>query len=52
MQMRRLWHLSDAAQSVANLQRRSQRVHLGFGGDCRTRGDGEHLERYLVLPNV
>jgi len=33
-QMLRAWHLSDATQSVTNLQRGGQRVHLAFGGDC------------------
>jgi len=27
-------------------------MHLVFGGDCRAKGEGEHLERYVVLPNV
>ena len=34
-QMRRPWHLSIATQSLANLRRLGQRVHLVFGGDCR-----------------
>jgi len=51
--MGRPWHLSKATPSLANLNKgRSQGMHLVFGGDCRARGEGEHLERYVVLPNV
>jgi hypothetical protein len=50
--MRRPWYLSKTTPSLANLNKGSQRMHLVFGGDCRARGDGEHLERYVVLPNV
>jgi len=51
-QIRQAWRLSNTAHSVANFQRSSQRVHLVFGGDCRPSGDGEHLQRSAVLPNV
>jgi len=50
--MRRPWRLSEATPSLANTHESGQGMHLVFGGDCRARGDGEHLERYVVLPNV
>ena len=52
LQKRRPWHLSIATLALANLHEGGPRRHLVFGGDCRARGDGEHLERYVVLPNV
>ena len=52
LQKRRPWHLSIATSSMASLHKGGRERHLVLGGDCRTRGDGEQLERYVVLPNV
>jgi len=51
-QTRQPWHLSIATLAVASSYKGGRRRHLVFGGDCRARGDSEHLERYVVLPNV
>jgi len=52
LQERRTWDLSIATLAVASLHKGGRRRHSVFGGDCRARGDGEHLECYVVLPNV
>jgi len=52
LQKRQPWHLSIAAPAVGSQHKGGQQRYLVFGGDCRARGVGEHLERYVVLPNV
>jgi len=52
VQKRRPWYLSIATLTATSMHKGSRRRHFAFGGDCRARGDGEHLERYVVLPNV
>jgi len=51
-QERRPWRLSIATHAATSLHKGGRERHLVFGGDCRARGDGEHFERYVVLPNV
>jgi len=52
LQKRRPWNMSIANLAATSLHKGGPRRHLAFGGDCRARGDSEHLERYVVLPNV
>ena len=52
LQKRRPWNLSSATLAVTRAHKGGRGRRLVFGGDCRARGDGEHLERYVVLPNV